>query len=521
MTVDLAAGKHSFALISEPIKPDSKGETNYLQLRPKMKLVGPLGDQFKEYPEAHRRIFFKGEAPKEAKERRAYAREILERIATRAFRRPVDAATLDGLVALSETQESFERGIGQALTAILTSPKFLFRAETQPRPNDPRMVHPLDEYALASRLSYLLWLSLPDEELLRLAGAGELRQNLRAQLKRMLADPKSERFFEDFPGQWLRTRNVLMTSIITRFDGALNPVRASMKKETEMLFEHIARNDLDLIELIAADYTFLDKKLADFYGIENAPENGFHKVQLDPDSKRGGILTHGSFLVATSNPNRTSPVKRGLFVLENLLAIEPPPPPPDVPALEDVNIGDTSKKTGREQLRLHRENKSCAACHAHFDPLGVALENYDLIGKWREKENGNLIDPAEQTITGETLNGFDDVRKFLARNKEKFYRGTTEKLLTYALGRGLEPADSVTVDNITGKLIAEGGKFSTLLIGMVESSAFQLRRGDDGGTKSSPRNFIPATPPPEKRRPTRRNRPEQATNQVTAAAVVK
>ena len=223
ITVDLAAGKHSLSLISEPIKPDSKGQTNYLQLRPKMKLVGPLGDESREYPEAHRKIFFKGDAPKDAEARRAYAREILERIATRAFRRPVDAATLDGLVALSQTHASFERGIGQALTAILTSPKFLFRAETQPQPNDPKVVHPLDEYALASRLSYLLWLSLPDEELQRLAGAGELRKNLRAQVTRMLADRKSERFFEDFPGQWLRTRNVLMTSIITRFDGAFEP----------------------------------------------------------------------------------------------------------------------------------------------------------------------------------------------------------------------------------------------------------------------------------------------------------
>lgn len=519
ITVDLAPGKHSFALISEQIKPDSKGQTNFLQLRPKLKLVGPLGDEFQEYPEAHRKIFFKGDAPKEAEARRVYAREILERIATRAFRRPVEAGTLDGLVELSQRHESFERGIGQALTAVLTSPKFLFRAETQPQPNDPKVVHPLDEYALASRLSYLLWLSLPDEELLRLAGDGELRKNLRAQVKRMLDDKKSERFFEDFPGQWLRTRNVLMTSIITRFDGALNPVRGSMKKETEMLFEHIARNDLDLVELITADYTFLDKKLAEFYGIKDVPEPGFHKVKLDPETKRGGILTHGSFLVSTSNPNRTSPVKRGLFVLENLLAIEPPPPPPDIPALEDVNIGDASKKTGREQLALHRENKSCAACHAHFDPLGVALENYDLIGKWRDKENGNPIDPAERTIAGQTLSGFDDVRKLLAADKKRFYHGTTEKLLTYALGRGLEPADSVTVDGITEKLVAEGGKFSTLLMAMIESPAFQMRRGDDGGAKASPRNFIPATPPPEKRRPMRRNRQEAATNQVVGAGV--
>lgn len=515
--VDLAAGRHSLTLATEPRKPDSKGQTNFLQLRPKARITGPLGPEHMTYPEAHRRIFFKGDAPADPAARRAYAREILERVATRAFRRPVDPVTLDGLVALAEDSSSFERGIAQSLTAILTSPKFLFRAETQPQPNDPKVVHPLDEYALASRLSYLLWLSLPDEELMRLAGGGELRKNLGAQVKRMLADQKSERFFEDFPGQWLRTRNVLMTSITTRFDGPLNPVRGSMKKETEMLFEHIGRNDRDLIELITADYTFLDKKLAEFYGIEGVPDTGFHKVKLTPESKRGGILTHGSFLVASSNPNRTSPVKRGLFVLENLLAVEPPPPPPDIPALDDVNIGDTSRKTGREQLALHRESKSCAACHAHFDPIGIALENYDLIGQWRDKENGKDIDTAERTISGETVANIRDVQNLLAGQKEKFYHGATEKLLTYALGRGLEPADAQTVEAITHKVAAENGKFSTLLMAVIESPAFQMRRGDDGLSKASPRNFIPATPPPEKRRPVRRPRPPLATNTVETA----
>jgi hypothetical protein len=516
--VSLAAGNHHLTFTTDAQKPDHKGNKNHLELRSKVAIAGPLGEEFANYSEAHRRIFFRGEAPKDSAARGAYAREILERVATRAFRRPVDRDPLEALTALALRNSDFKRGIAESLTAILTSPKFFFRAETQPRPDDPKSVHPLDEFALASRLSYLLWLSIPDEELMRLAKEEKLRANLRAQVNRMLADRKSERFFEDFPGQWLRTRNVLMTAISRADD--LNPVRGAMKRETEMLFETIARNDRDLVELITADYTFVNKPLADYYGIKNVEGTGFQKVALTPDSHRGGILTHGSFLVASSNPNRTSPVKRGLFILENLLAIEPPSPPPDIPPLDAATVGGVTPKTIREQLAAHRENKSCAACHAHFDPFGVVLENYDLIGRWRTKENGEPIEAHEKTTTGETLSGIDDLRKFFAERKDKFYRGTTEKLLTYALGRGLEPYDAVTVDRVSAAVAADGGKFSTMLFGIIESPAFQMRRGDDGEAKDAPRYAIPATPPPEKRRPPKRRRDFErpaATNAVPAA----
>ena len=506
-TFSLAAGRHTLAFTTAAVKPDFKGKTNHLVLPAKVTLTGPLGAEFAEYSEAHRKIFTRGPAPKDSEARKEYAREILGRFAERAFRRPVDGETLDGLTELALHNSSFEKGIAQALAAILTSPRFFFRAETQPQPDDPKAVHPLDDFALASRLSYLLWLSLPDEELMQQARAGTLRKNLRAQLNRMLKDRKSERFFEDFPGQWLRTRNVLMTAISK--DELLDPVRGAMKKETEMLFEHIARNDRDLIELITADYTFVNKPLAAFYELEGAEEiegATFHRVALPPDSKRGGILTHGSFLVASSNPNRTSPVKRGLFVLENLLAVEPPPPPPDIPPLDDAKVGGVAPKTVREQLAAHRENKSCAACHAHFDPIGVVLENYDLIGRWRDKENGEPIEAKEKAVTGETLAGIDDLRGFFATRKEKFYRGATEKLMTYALGRGLEPYDAVTVDRLAAAVAADGGKFSTLLIGVIESPAFLTRRGDNGEAKDAPRLATPPTPPPDKRRPPRRNR---------------
>jgi mono/diheme cytochrome c family protein len=511
--VELKPGEQMLSFSTDPRRPDAKGKTNHLELRPRIKLVGPIGSGAREYPESHRKIFFKGTAPADERERREYAKAILKRVVERAFRRPVDDQTVKGLVELAMRGATFERGVGQALTAILTSPRFLFRSEAQPRPDDPKSVHPLDEYSLASRLSYLLWLSLPDEELTRLAAEGKLRQNLKSQVKRMLADSKSERFFEDFPGQWLRTRNVLMTAISK--DEMLRPVRGAMKRETEMLFEHVARNDHDLVELVTADYTFLNQKLAEFYDIKGVSGDEFRKVQLAPETKRGGLLTQGSFLVASSNPNRTSPVKRGLFILENLLATEIPPPPANIPPLDDAKVGGATPKTVREQLAAHRENKSCAACHAHFDPFGVALENYDLIGHWREKDSGEVIEPHETTVTGETLSGPEDVRKLFLSRKDKFYRCVSEKLLTYALGRGLEPYDAVTVDRIADEVAADNGKFSTLLLGVVESPAFQTRRGDDGSVKSAPRNLVPATPPPEKRRPQRR-RPAEVNAEAPA-----
>jgi hypothetical protein len=253
-----------------------------------------------------------------------------------------------------------------------------------------------------------------------------------------------------------------------------------MKRETDMLFEYVAREDRDLIELLTADYSFLNERLAAYYGVSDVKGEEMRRVAL-PGGRRFGVLTHASVLIATSNPNRTSPVKRGLFVLENLLGREVPPPPAAVGNLEDARADGKRPKTLREQLAVHREHKSCAACHAHFDPIGLALENFDQTGRWRDTErSGEPIDARTELVTGEAVSGVADLSRALAANKTVFYQCLTEKLMTYALGRGLEPTDAVTVDRIARRVAAEGGKFSVLLSEIVKSPQFQTRRGDGG-----------------------------------------
>jgi hypothetical protein len=493
-------GEHEIALTTVAVKENSDGDLEHLRLNARIGVTGPIVVGEASYPESHRQIFFDGPAPSDPEQRRVYAEAVLKRVADRAFRRPVDPVTLGRLADLALRDENFERGVGQAMVAILTSPRFLFRTELQPQPDDPHALHPLDDHAIASRLSYLLWLSLPDAELTQLAAEGKLRENLPAQITRMLADPKAERFLEDFAGQWLRTRNVLMTAISKR--DMIDPYRGALKRETDMMFEHIVREDRDLLELVTANYTFMNRQLARFYDLPGASGDDFERVELPADSHRGGILTQGSFLTATSNPDRTSPVKRGLFVLENLLATQPPPPPANVPPLEEAHVEGKALVTVRDQLEAHRADPACAACHAHFDPIGVVLENYDLVGRWREAERGGAeIDPTGVTVTGDELAGIEDLKEYIVDNKERYYRCCTEKLMTYALGRGLEPYDAVTVDRITDEVMADGGKFSTLLTAVVASPAFQTRRGDDASElQTAPRVTIPEIPPPDKRK---------------------
>ena len=460
---------------------------------------GPEGTR--DFPEAHKRLFFQGPAPRNPAQRLAHARELLRRVADRAYRRPVEESTLDRLAEIARTGDrgrpgDFERGVRRALMAILTSPRFLFRPEARlsaAAGAAAAAAAPLDDWSLAARLSYLLWSTAPDDQLAAQARAGSLRAQLGPTVARLVADEKADRFVGNFVGQWLRTRDVDTSPV----DGPrarlmTERLRRAMRAETELLFTHIMREDRDLLELLTADYTFANEALAKFYGLSEKVEGPhMRKVSLGPDSVRGGILGQGSFLMITSNPTRTSPVRRGLYVLENLLGAPPPPPPPNLPNLDEAGKGKGPLSL-REQLELHRAKPACAGCHARMDPIGLGLESFDAIGALREREDdredekegdqrGKPIDARGTLITGERFSGVRELRALLASRREAFYRTVTSKLLTFALGRGLGPADDCTVDAIVARLQSGGGRFSTLLQGIVESRPFQLQTTKEEG----------------------------------------
>ncbi|MDX1967814.1 MAG: DUF1592 domain-containing protein, partial [Planctomycetaceae bacterium] len=385
----------------------------------------------------------------------------------------------------------FEKGVAEALTAVLASPRFLFRAEAQPEPDNHTRVAPIDEFALASRLSYFLWSSLPDEELFELARSGKLREQLRPQIDRLLADEKAQRFVRNFVGQWLRSRDVETINVDARrilkvsveesfaiFNGNL---RRAMHEETDRMFAHIVAENRSVLDLLTADYAFLNETLALWYGIEGVKGNDMRKVSLPPDSPRGGILSQASFLIVTSNPARTSPVKRGLFILDNLLGTPAPAPPPNVPPLEAVKQG-AEKLSMRELMVQHRADPLCASCHARMDPLGLALEEFDALGRWRKDDAGQPIDTAGKLITGESFANVRELSRVIATaRRNDFYTCLTEKMLTYALGRGVEYYDAPAIDKLVQLLQSDEGRIRSLIYGIVESAPFQLRRGDDNG----------------------------------------
>jgi len=532
---DWRAGDHQLQFEIKPLTPDEK-QTRSLAMRIiSVTVRGPLGPEHWVRPKNYER-FFPRAVPEGAAERREYARELLQRFAAKAFRRPAEPETVDRLVDLAESAyrenvHTFEAGVASAITAVLASPRFLFREEGIV--DCPANAHPLiDEYSLASRLSYFLWSTMPGEELRRLAEEHKLRENLTAEVKRMLADERSREFVRHFTGQWLQARdveavNINAFAVVSRdqkpdpemdqrrarfrelrtkpaesltaeekaeleaarkafFSGArrfgqfeLNgDLRRAMRRETEMLFEYILQQDRSLLEMIDADYTFLNERLAKHYGIDDVKGDEMRLVHLPADSPRGGVLTQGTVLTVTSNPDRTSPVKRGLFILDNLLGTPPAPPPPNIPPLEDAAKQFAGRTPSlRETLEVHRSEALCNSCHARMDPLGLALENFNALGMFRESRPDRVIDAAGQLITGESFTNIRELKHILVHERRRdYYRCLTEKMLTYALGRGLEYQDVGVVDTIVERLEQENGRPSALLLGIIQSAPFQKTR---------------------------------------------
>jgi mono/diheme cytochrome c family protein len=406
------------------------------------------------------------------------ARTILSRLARRAYRRPVADAELRPLLAFYDegrAEGSFDRGIQRGLERILASPFFIFRVETDPPSLAAGAAHRLTDLEMASRLSFFLWSSIPDETLLLRAERASLQQPvaLDAQVARMLADPKSRALVSNFAGQWLQLRNVRgvqpNSNLFPDFDDNL---RRSMRRETELLFESIVREDRSVLDLLRADYTYLDERLARHYGVSNIYGSQFRRVAVTDDPRRG-LLGHASILAVTSHAERTSPVLRGKWVLENLMGLIVPPPPDDVPPL--VTPDGQAPKTLRAQMEAHRANPVCASCHKLMDPIGFALENFDAVGSWRTEEPAGPIDASGQLADGTRIDGVVALRNAILARPDVFVTTMTEKMFVYALGRGVEAHDRPAIRRIVRDAAKDGYKFSSLVRGIVRSAAFQMR----------------------------------------------
>ena len=552
---DWQPGEHTFTCEIQTVGAD-RPQVRQLRMRINAVAVrGPLAKEHWVTPKDYGR-FFPRAVPADLADRRIYAGEILGRFATRAFRRPADEATVKRLVTLAESvftlpDTTFEAGIAQAMVAVLASPRFIFREEGV-EPLRAGQTHPfIDEYALASRLSYFFWSTMPDDELFRLARENQLRASLAGQVTRLLTHERSGEFVRNFTGQWLQARDI--TTVVlddnaiyqrehppskaslesratfrrvsaipeaqrspedvaalaearkasgdrrtrpTMVPTLSSKLRQAMQEETEMLFEYLLKEDRPLTELIDTRYTFLNEELAKHYGIEGVTGRAMRKVTLPPDSPRGGVLTMGSVLAVTSNPTRTSPVKRGVFILDSILGTPAAPPPPNIPSLEDAASPEKLRSmTLRENMALHATNPLCASCHSRMDPLGLALENFNAMGQWRTAEMNQPIESAGKLITGEKFADIRELKRILATaHRGDFYRCVSEKLLTYALGRGTEYYDTDTLDQIVAKLEAAEGRPSVLIRGIIESASFQQRRRPPSAGTTSLTQVTPASP---------------------------
>jgi hypothetical protein len=429
-------------------------------------------------PQLRKRILIAqpGKNPAEA------ARKIIGSFARRAFRRPGTPQEVDRLARFVELArkngDNFETGIQLALQAVLVSPHFLFRIELDREPNNPKAIHPISEYELATRLSYFLWSSMPDEELFRLAGQGALRKpgTLEGQVQRMLKDAKARSLVDNFSGQWLQTRNLQTANPNpAQFPTFNDALRADMLRETALFFEAVMKENRSILDFLDADFSFLNERLARHYGIAGVKGDQFRRVKLAGD-QRGGVLTQASILTITSNPTRTSPVKRGKWILENILGTPPPPPPPNVPELkEDKKV--VLSGSLRQRMEQHRANPTCATCHQRMDPLGFGFENFDAVGAWRTKDGTFTIDSSGTLPGGVSFKGPKELKSILKGKKKEFARCLSEKMLTYALGRGLEYYDKCAVDRIAENLAKQQYRFTSLVIEVVKSDPFQKRRG--------------------------------------------
>jgi hypothetical protein len=374
---------------------------------------------------------------------------------------------------------SFDLAIQHALQRLLMSPEFLVRIERTPRNAAPGSNYRISDLELASRLSFFLWSSIPDDELLRLAERGRLKDSavLNQQVRRMLADPRSQELIQNFTGQWLYLRNVHVKTVDTQiFPDFDENLRQALQRETELLFDSVVHEDRSALDLIGARYTFVNERLARHYGMSGIYGSHFRRVTLAPDDPRGGLLGQGSILSVTSYPDRTSPVIRGKWIMENVLGTPPPPPPPNVPDLEPKDA-EGKVLSMRDRMVQHRANPVCASCHAKMDPLGLALESFDAIGRWRTKsESGEAIDATGALPDGTMFTGTRELRDALLNQPDRFMNTLTEKLLTYGLGRGLQYYDAPVVRGIVRKAARTNYRFSDLVLGIVESTPFQMRR---------------------------------------------
>jgi hypothetical protein len=409
----------------------------------------------------------------------ACATQIASRLARRAFRRPVSEADLRLLREFYEAGRrdgSFESGIQLVIRRILASPQFLFRVETDPPGVAPGAVYRLSDVELASRLSFFLWSSIPDDRLLDVASQGKLKNPavLAQEVQRMLADPRADALVSNFGGQWLYLRN--LRSVVPNsndFPDFDDNLRRAFQRETELFLASIMREDRSVLDLLRADYTFVNERLAKHYRIPNVYGSAFRRVSVTDDARRG-MLGHGSILTVTSHADRTSPVLRGKWILENLLGTPPPPPPPNVPPLRETVEGDKPRSM-RERIEEHRANPVCANCHKLMDPIGLAMENFDAVGTWRTRDAGEPIDASGELVDGTRLDGVVALRDALLGRPEVFVGTLTEKLLTYALGRGLDHRDMPVVRSIVRESGRNDYRFSSLVLAIVKSLPFQMR----------------------------------------------